>query len=86
MNPGAVSYPPDNLNELAPPQKVTGSAETERQQELEAAPKKTDSKNHSIRDSLHEVKENIKETFQSDHHHGEEGQKRPQDGKTNPME
>ncbi|KAI8373298.1 hypothetical protein BD560DRAFT_97061 [Blakeslea trispora] len=83
MNPGAVAYPPDNLNELAPPERVTGTAETERQKELENAPKIDSNKHHSI---LHDMKENIKETFQSDHHHGQEGQKRPQDGKTNPME
>jgi uncharacterized membrane protein YukC len=41
---------------------------------------------HSVRSALHDIKENVKETLQRDHHHGQDCAKRPQDGKTNPME
>ncbi|KAI7901385.1 uncharacterized protein BX663DRAFT_106538 [Cokeromyces recurvatus] len=40
----------------------------------------------SIKDSLHDIKENVKETLQRDHPRGQEYKKKPQDGMTNPME
>ncbi|KAG1460848.1 hypothetical protein G6F56_005855 [Rhizopus delemar] len=39
-----------------------------------------------IKDTLHDIKQNVKETLQGDHHKGQDCPKRPQDGKTNPME
>jgi hypothetical protein len=39
-----------------------------------------------IRGALHGIKENVKETLQRDHHNGQDCKKRPQDGKTNPLE
>lgn len=39
-----------------------------------------------VKNSLHDMKENVKEVFQRDHPHGQESGKVPQDGKTNPME
>ncbi|KAI8882573.1 hypothetical protein K501DRAFT_186463 [Backusella circina FSU 941] len=39
-----------------------------------------------IRGALHDIKENVKETLQRDHHNGQDCVKRPQDGKTNPLE
>lgn len=39
-----------------------------------------------LRTALHDIKETVKETLQRDHHHGNDCAKRPQDGKTNPME
>ncbi|KAI9476587.1 MAG: hypothetical protein EXX96DRAFT_577669 [Benjaminiella poitrasii] len=40
----------------------------------------------SMKDGLHDMKESVKETFQKDHHHGREYEKKSQDGMTNPME
>ncbi|KAI9243472.1 hypothetical protein BY458DRAFT_530617 [Sporodiniella umbellata] len=39
-----------------------------------------------IKDTFHDIKQNVKETLQRDHHHGQDCEKKPQDGKTNPME
>lgn len=39
-----------------------------------------------IKETLHDVKENVKEVLQRDHHNGQDCAKKPQDGKTNPME
>lgn len=44
------------------------------------------SKMEGIKTALHDIKENVKETLQRDHHNGQDCAKRPQDGKTNPME
>ncbi|KAG2209154.1 uncharacterized protein EV154DRAFT_503175 [Mucor mucedo] len=44
------------------------------------------SKMEGIKTALHDIKENVKGTLQRDHHHGQDCAKRPQDGKTNPME
>jgi hypothetical protein len=41
---------------------------------------------HDIKEAIVDLKDNVKETLQRDHHHGQEGVKKPQDGKTNPME
>ncbi|KAI8982481.1 hypothetical protein BDF20DRAFT_817620 [Mycotypha africana] len=39
-----------------------------------------------IKNGLHDMKENVKDVFGRDHPRGEESEKIPQDGKTNPME
>lgn len=44
------------------------------------------SKMEGIKTALHDIKENVKGTLQRDHHHGQDCAKKPQDGKTNPME
>ncbi|EIE87133.1 hypothetical protein G6F57_007583 [Rhizopus arrhizus] len=52
-------------------------------------PGHTSGGNHVMQDiksTMHNIKQSAKETFQRDHHHGQDYEKRPQDGKTNPME
>ncbi|KAI8642909.1 hypothetical protein BD408DRAFT_166341 [Parasitella parasitica] len=41
---------------------------------------------HNIKEKIVDIKDNVKETLQRDHHHGQDCAKKPQDGKTNPME
>lgn len=48
--------------------------------------KQTSSTLHGIKEAIVDLKDNVKETLQRDHHHGQDCAKKPQDGKTNPME
>jgi len=41
---------------------------------------------HNIKEKMVDIKDNVKETLQRDHHRGQDCAKKPQDGKTNPME
>jgi hypothetical protein len=78
-NPAGGSYPtgPLSNNEHHTTHATTGVHTTT------GAPH---SKMEGIKTALHDMKENVKETLQRDHHHGQDCAKKPQDGKTNPME
>lgn len=80
-------YPPNNTNPLAADKSIPYS-NTNRHidNELTTADDSKQSTLHSVRSALHDMKENVKETLQRDHHHGQDCAKKPQDGKTNPME
>ncbi|CEP18047.1 hypothetical protein [Parasitella parasitica] len=57
---------------------------------LRAPATAADTTNHStlqnIKEKIVDIKDNVKETLQRDHHNGQDCAKKPQDGKTNPME
>ncbi|KAG2231281.1 hypothetical protein BDF21DRAFT_466147 [Thamnidium elegans] len=69
--PGTTAYSGTELN---PTHTTTGAHVT------------TDDHPSKLRTALHDMKETVKGTLQRDHHHGNDCAKRPQDGKTNPME
>jgi hypothetical protein len=82
------TIPPTNTNPLAPgttdiaANKQLANNDHSTTHATTGAHTATHSKRESIKHALHE----IKETLQRDHHHGQDCAKKPQDGKTNPME
>ncbi|ORE09941.1 hypothetical protein BCV72DRAFT_222495 [Rhizopus microsporus var. microsporus] len=80
INPSESSYAATNVDP------ITAAEHGKRTQ---SPPGHTTGGNHVMQDiksTLHDIKENVKETFHRDHRHGQDCEKRPQDGKTNPME
>lgn len=81
INPSETSYAATNVDP------ITAAEHGKRTQS--PPPGHTTGGNHvmqDIKNTLHDIKENVKETFHRDHRHGQDCEKRPQDGKTNPME
>lgn len=90
-----ATIPPNNTNPTAP-STTAAAAATREHQHLSNGHSTTHattgahttggSKMEGIRSTLHDIKDSVKETLQRDHHHGADCAKKPQDGKTNPME
>lgn len=92
-----ATIPPSNTNPTAPATTATAAATREHQHLSNNAHSTTHattgahtavggSKMEGIKATLHDIKDSVKETLQRDHHHGADCAKKPQDGKTNPME
>jgi hypothetical protein len=86
-----TAYPSDSINPLRSP--VADKPMEEKyvsKQTIDAAAATDNTANHStlhnIKEKIVDIKDNVKETLQRDHHRGQDCAKKPQDGKTNPME
>lgn len=81
-----ATIPPSNTNPTAPATTATTAATREHQHLSDNVHSTTGSKRESLKATLHGIKDSVKETWHRDHHHGADCAKKPQDGKTNPME
>ncbi|GAA5803251.1 hypothetical protein HPULCUR_008728 [Helicostylum pulchrum] len=83
------TYPPSNVNPLLTEEASARNVNTAvGSTSAQPGTTTTTTEDHpsKLRTALHDIKETVKETLQRDHHHGNDCAKRPQDGKTNPME
>ncbi|CAO0800291.1 unnamed protein product [Mucor circinelloides] len=86
-----TAYPPDATNPLRSPVAEKPAMEkTVSKETIDAAAATNDTAHqstlHNIKEKMVDIKDNVKETLQRDHHRGQDCAKKPQDGKTNPME
>lgn len=86
-----TAYPANSINPLrshVADKPMMG--ETVNKETIDATAATDDTANHStlhnIKEKIVDIKDNFKETLQRDHHRGQDCAKKPQDGKTNPME